>query len=127
MNINLLSFVSCKWNLECLPHFIKYHKYLGVDNFLITLHSNPINSNELINALSILREFNIDIITTSPSVKYNIILRNKKITTIDNPTHFPDPSYIDYIEEYTGTPISIVSVGADRNCTFNRRNPWTKY
>ncbi len=35
--------------------------------------------------------------------------------------------YIDYIEEYTNTPISIVSVGADRNCTFNRRNPWTKY
>ncbi|QEN06177.1 adenylosuccinate synthase [Thiospirochaeta perfilievii] len=35
--------------------------------------------------------------------------------------------YIDYIEEYTGTPISIVSVGADRSCTFNRRDPWTKY
>ena len=35
--------------------------------------------------------------------------------------------YIEYIEEYTGTPISIISVGADRKCTFNRRNPWTKY
>lgn len=35
--------------------------------------------------------------------------------------------YVNYIEEYTGTPISIISVGADRNCTFNRRNPWTKY
>ncbi len=35
--------------------------------------------------------------------------------------------YVNYIEEYTSTPISIISVGADRNCTFNRRNPWTKY
>jgi len=35
--------------------------------------------------------------------------------------------YVEYIEEYTGTPISIISVGADRSCTFNRRNPWTKY
>jgi len=35
--------------------------------------------------------------------------------------------YVEYIEKYTGTPISIISVGADRNCTFNRRDPWTKY
>ena len=35
--------------------------------------------------------------------------------------------YINFIEEYTKTAVSIISVGPDRDQTFNRRNPWTKF
>ena len=34
--------------------------------------------------------------------------------------------YIQYIEEYCKTPVTIVSVGCDRNQTITRRNPWEK-
>ena len=34
--------------------------------------------------------------------------------------------YVQYIEEFTETPISIISVGADRTHTFYRKDPWTK-
>jgi GTP-binding protein LepA len=45
------------------------------------------------------REFDLDIITTAPSVSYHVHLSNGTMENIDNPTHFPDPSRIDYIEE----------------------------
>ncbi len=45
------------------------------------------------------REFNLDIITTAPSVKYRITLNSKQIEEVDNPAHFPDPTEIDFIEE----------------------------
>jgi len=45
------------------------------------------------------REFNLDIITTAPSVVYRIILNDGKTMTIDNPARYPDPSFIDSIEE----------------------------
>jgi len=47
----------------------------------------------------ITREFEIDIITTSPSVLYNVILKDKKKISIESPSHLPDPTTIDYIEE----------------------------
>ncbi len=34
--------------------------------------------------------------------------------------------YLKFIEDYTETPISIISVGPDRTQTFNRQEPWTK-
>jgi len=34
--------------------------------------------------------------------------------------------YIEFIEEFTETPISIVSVGSDRNQTIVRESPWIK-
>ena len=34
--------------------------------------------------------------------------------------------YVDFIEDYTGTKIGIVSVGPDRNQTFNREKIWHK-
>ncbi|PCI77795.1 elongation factor 4 [Candidatus Aerophobetes bacterium] len=45
------------------------------------------------------REFNLDIITTSPSVSYNVHLSNGKIVLIDNSAHFPDPTTITLVEE----------------------------
>lgn len=34
--------------------------------------------------------------------------------------------YLDFIEQFTETPVSIVSVGPDRDQTFNVEEPWTK-
>ncbi len=34
--------------------------------------------------------------------------------------------YVEYIEDYTGTPVSIISVGYERNETFVRKNVWEK-
>jgi adenylosuccinate synthase len=34
--------------------------------------------------------------------------------------------YVEYIEAFTGTPVGIVSVGADRNETYLRMKPWKK-
>ncbi|MBN1915073.1 MAG: elongation factor 4 [Parachlamydiales bacterium] len=45
------------------------------------------------------REFNLDIITTAPSVIYKIHMHKEQIIDVDNPAHFPDPTYINFIEE----------------------------
>ncbi len=45
------------------------------------------------------REFNLDIITTSPSVIYKIVMNDGTTHEIDNPAHYPDPSTIAWIEE----------------------------
>ena len=45
------------------------------------------------------REFDIDLITTAPSVRYRITTTTGAIVEVDNPTKFPDPSEIKQIEE----------------------------
>ena len=45
------------------------------------------------------REFNLDIITTAPSVIYKVILTSGETVYIDNPTNFPDPATIQDAEE----------------------------
>ena len=45
------------------------------------------------------REFDLDILTTAPSVAYQVLLGSGEIKTIDNPVHYPDPTLIDTIEE----------------------------
>lgn len=45
------------------------------------------------------REFHLDIITTAPSVVYQITLTDGKTLPIDNVAHYPDPTFIEYIEE----------------------------
>jgi len=45
------------------------------------------------------REFDIDLITTAPSVRYRITTTTGGIVEVDNPTKFPDPSEIKQIEE----------------------------
>jgi len=45
------------------------------------------------------REFNIDLITTAPGVRYRITTTTGEILEVDNPTKFPDPSTIKQIEE----------------------------
>ena len=45
------------------------------------------------------REFNLDLITTAPSVVYKIHLTNGTMFEMYNPADMPDPAKIDYIEE----------------------------
>lgn len=45
------------------------------------------------------REFNLDIITTSPSVIYRVTKTDGSMIEITNPTNLPDPSEIDFMEE----------------------------
>jgi GTP-binding protein LepA len=45
------------------------------------------------------REFDLDLITTAPSVVYRVHLTNGRIETLHNPTEMPDPVRIDHIEE----------------------------
>ncbi|MFP3919140.1 translation elongation factor 4 [Lysinibacillus telephonicus] len=45
------------------------------------------------------REFNIDLITTAPSVIYDVKLTDGTSLRVDNPSMMPDPQKIDHIEE----------------------------
>ena len=45
------------------------------------------------------REFNMDLITTAPSVMYEVVLRNGETVVIDNPDKLPDPGQIEEIRE----------------------------
>ena len=45
------------------------------------------------------REYNLDLVTTAPSVIYKIYKTDGQVIEITNPTNMPDPSLIDYMEE----------------------------
>jgi len=45
------------------------------------------------------REYNLDLITTAPSVIYRVTLTSGEVQYIDNPTNYPDPAVIAKAEE----------------------------
>ena len=45
------------------------------------------------------REYNLDLVTTAPSVVYRIHKLDGSVVELTNPTNMPDPSEIDYMEE----------------------------
>ncbi|MBR3035914.1 MAG: translation elongation factor 4 [Lachnospiraceae bacterium] len=45
------------------------------------------------------REYNLDLVTTAPSVVYRIHKLDGTVVELTNPTNMPDPSEIDYMEE----------------------------
>lgn len=47
----------------------------------------------------LMREFNVDLITTAPSVSYQIHLRNGSVISLHNPNDMPDPTKIERMEE----------------------------
>ncbi len=52
------------------------------------------------------REFDLEIITTAPSVSYKVHLTNGEVIEVENPSRLPEPSSIDYMEE----PIILASL-----------------
>ncbi len=54
------------------------------------------------------REYNLDIITTAPSVQYEFRLTNGQTIMVDNPTNYPDPATISEALE----PVSNVNIYA---------------
>jgi GTP-binding protein LepA len=45
------------------------------------------------------REYNLDLVTTAPSVIYKVHKQDGSVIDITNPTNLPDPSEIEYMEE----------------------------
>jgi GTP-binding protein LepA len=45
------------------------------------------------------REFNMDLITTAPTVIYEVVMRDGSIIMVDNPSKMPDPSKIEEVRE----------------------------
>lgn len=81
------------------------------------------------------REYDLDLVTTIPSVVYKIHLRDGSVVEIDNPTKYPDPALIDYCEEpiadahiyspaeYVGT---VMDLCQDRRGNFKNMDYITK-
>lgn len=45
------------------------------------------------------REYNLDLVTTAPSVIYKVYKTNGEVIELTNPTNLPDPAEIEYMEE----------------------------
>ena len=45
------------------------------------------------------REYNLDLVTTAPSVIYRVYKKNGEMIELTNPSNLPDPSEIEYMEE----------------------------
>ena len=45
------------------------------------------------------REFDLDLITTAPSVVYRLHMTNGEVTDLHNPADMPEPTEIEYVEE----------------------------
>lgn len=45
------------------------------------------------------REFDLDVISTAPSVVYKVALSNGTVKEVDNPAYYPDPGTIEWVEE----------------------------
>ena len=45
------------------------------------------------------REFDLDLVTTAPSVSYRVVKTNGEVVEVDNPSHLPNPAEIERIEE----------------------------
>ena len=70
------------------------------------------------------REFDLDLVTTAPSVIYKVHKTNGEVIDLTNPSNLPDPSEIDYMEEpYVAAEIMVTSeyVGAIMKLCQERR------
>lgn len=75
----------------------------------------------------ILREFNIELILTAPSVKYKVLLTSGETMMVDNPSKLPDRTYIKQIEE-PFVKLSIITpeeyIGGIMDLCHNRRGEY---
>jgi GTP-binding protein LepA len=75
------------------------------------------------------REFNLDILTTYPSVVYRFTMNDNSVIEVDNPARYPDPSHIAWVEEpYVTCHIITPSeyLGAVMNLTLDKRGTCSK-
>ncbi len=87
------------------------------------------------------REYDMDLITTAPTVVYQIVLRDGKITEIENPSRLPDLASIEEIqepiitttilvpEEYVGTVMTLCTGkrGIQKNMQYMGRQVMLVY
>ncbi len=80
------------------------------------------------------REFDLDIITTAPSVIYQFTLNDGNTVEIDNPAHYPDPAHIEFVEEpwvkvHIMTPSeylgAIMSLGMEKRGELSKQKRWS--
>ncbi len=87
------------------------------------------------------REYNMDLITTAPTVTYEVLLRDGTILNVENPSKLPDLSKIEEIrepiisatifvpEEYVGNVITLCNLkrGMQRNMQYHGRQVMLAY
>jgi len=87
------------------------------------------------------REFDMDLITTAPSVVYEVVLRSGETIVIDNPDKLPDPGRIESIrepvmtvqlfmpQEYVGAIMTLCNVkrGVQLNMAYHGRQVHLTY
>src|ERR1700752_1260762 len=67
------------------------------------------------------REFNLDLITTAPGVRYKITKTDGQLIEVDHPSRWPDPSEIAKVEE----PVILPPISPTRN-TLAESSSWSK-
>ena len=75
------------------------------------------------------REFDLDLVTTAPSVIYKIHKTSGEVIDLTNPSNMPDPSEIEYMEEpYVSAEIMVTSdyVGAIMKLCQERRGVYIR-
>ena len=73
------------------------------------------------------REYNLDLVTTAPSVIYKVHKTNGEVIDLTNPTNLPDPSEIEYMEEpMVNAEIMVTTefIGAIMNLCQERRGQY---
>ncbi len=87
------------------------------------------------------REFDMDLITTAPTVIYEVLLRDGKVLMVDNPSKMPDPSRIEEIrepivtvnlympQEYVGSVITLCTQkrGTQINISYHGKQVMLQY
>ena len=87
------------------------------------------------------REFNMDLITTAPTVIYEVIMRDGTTIMVDNPSKMPDPSRIEEVrepivtvnlympQEYVGAVITLCTQkrGVQINMTYHGKQVQLTY
>jgi len=87
------------------------------------------------------REYDMDLITTAPSVVYEVLLRDGTVVQVENPSRLPDPARIEEIrepivsvtifvpQEYVGPVITLCigKRGVQTDLTYHSRHVHLKY
>jgi GTP-binding protein LepA len=87
------------------------------------------------------REYDMELITTAPSVVYEVVLRDGSVATVDNPSKLPEPAKIEEIrepvvavtifvpQEYVGSVMTLCTGkrGVQTNMAYHGRNVHLTY